>query len=238
VETWRPFSFVPSRGQITGTRRTRVSPRNTLLAHEHLAPYCFDGTDVQAGTRWAAWSHIGVRPRGSRACWCVRRPRAASPCTPPCPPRCWRPGAGTGLVQLREVHPGHQGGLQGGGHPSLHPGKVPALLRRHLSHRERGESGFSNGLHQPQEPDHHTALLRDARCSNEGSHLAVKLVFTASWLVRTQDAMTVLVEHAPLLRLLLRPKRGTLRGLSYQLNVVDEPTSPIRVTRSLELKRI
>ncbi|WP_395831273.1 tyrosine-type recombinase/integrase [Archangium violaceum] len=47
-----------------------------------------------ASRGWAAWSHTGARPRGSRACWCVRRPRAASPCVPPCPPRCWRPGSG------------------------------------------------------------------------------------------------------------------------------------------------
>jgi hypothetical protein len=51
--------------------------------------------NVVEGGAWPclkAWSCVGARTRVSQACWCARRPRAALPCVPPCPPTCWRLG--------------------------------------------------------------------------------------------------------------------------------------------------
>jgi len=79
-----------------------------------------------------------------------------------------------GSFSFEKVRPGHQGRLQRGGHPVLHPGTVSAL-RRHLGHREGRGPGFGGGLPQQQQPGYHAAHLRDARRPDESSHPGIGL---------------------------------------------------------------
>ncbi|MCP3138546.1 hypothetical protein [Pyxidicoccus xibeiensis] len=103
----------PTFGQLTVLQarpeqwnRTKVIPQeHYLLAREHLAPHWRDGMDVQAGTGWHVSELVRFAKMGSVEPYrgeaegiagvlvCPQK-RAASPCSPPFPPRCWRPGSG------------------------------------------------------------------------------------------------------------------------------------------------
>ncbi len=166
-------------------KRDKVIPReHYLLAREHLAPYWGDGMDVQAGTGWHVTELVRFAKMGSMEPYRGDAEGVAGvlvcPQTKSGEPLRTAVSADVLEAGKRLLERGTFGrekyGMAvnaackaAGIPPFIHSGEVPAL-RCYLGHREGGSSGLGSGLPQPQEPEHHAALLRDACRPSENPH--------------------------------------------------------------------